>query len=290
MYGLLLALVLTQAPAAEKPSAVILVERRVGLSPESAQALASEVSELLKQEKIPLAGASEDASSCEEKRPCLMERARDKGATVAVLLKANELTGTLTLNLEAVSVEDGTSLWKDLFLVTEGKARKQELKESIAPLAEVLRPKLAPPAPEPVAKAEPRPDAPLATPPGQAPALEPSGEPQQPAPITFQPEPPAPSGKRSRALLFATGGGTIAAVGAAVAFGLMGTSQKNKLNEGRFTDASTGRTASSLTQAEADRVSSRANLYFNVALSSALVSAVLGTTTGYLWLKDEPSK
>jgi hypothetical protein len=290
MYGLLLALVLTQAPATGKPSAVVLVERRVGLSPQSAQALAGEVSELLEKEDIPIAAAPEDAGSCEEQRPCLMEQARNLGATVAVLLKANELTGTLTLDLEAVTVEDGTSLWKDLFLVPEGKSRKQELKEGIAPLAETLRPKLVPPEPEPVAKTEPAPDAPRVTPPVQAPPLKPSVEPQQPAPLTFKPEPPAPSGKRSRGLLYATGGGTIAAVGAAVTFGLLGKRQKSHLDASLFTDATTGFAASRLTQAEADRVSSRSNRYFNVALSSALVSAVLGTTTGYLWLKDEPSK
>ncbi len=79
------------------------------------------------------------------------------------------------------------------------------------------------------------------------------------------------------------------AVGAAVTFGLMGRGQKSRLDDARFTDASTGRAASRLTQAEAERIASRSNLYFNVALSSAIVSAVLGTTTGYLWLKDDPA-
>lgn len=287
MYGLLLALVLTQAPAAETPSAVVLVERRVGLSPESAQSLVGEVSELLGKEDIPIAAAPEQADSCEGQRPCLMKRARELGATVVVLLKAHELAGTLTINLEAITIEDGTSLWKDLFLVTGDGTREQELREGIAPLAQTLRSKPVPPEPAPVAEAKP--DAPLATPPVPAPPLTPSTKTPEPSPITLKPEAPAPSGKRSRALLYATGGGTIAAVGAAVTFGLMARGQKSQLEDARFTDSATGRAASQLTQAEAERISGRANLYFNVALSSALVSALLGTTTGYLWMKDDPS-
>ncbi|HEX8699640.1 MAG TPA: hypothetical protein VF815_12430 [Myxococcaceae bacterium] len=287
MYGLLLALVLTQAPTAGKPSAVVLVERRVGLSPQSAQSLAGEVSELLEKENLPIAAAPEQVDACEEERSCLLERARELGATVAVLMKANELEDTLTINLEAIAVEDGSSLWKDLFLLTGDSPREQELKEGVAPLAQTLRPKLAPPEPAPIAEARPIPDAPVVTPPAPASALTPSAA--KPEPIPLKPQPPAPPGKRSRTLLYATGGGTIAAVGAAVTFGLMGRGQKRQLDDARFTDSATGRTASRLTQAQAERTSSRANLYFNVALSSALVSAVLGTTTGYLWLKDDPS-
>jgi hypothetical protein len=310
MYGLLLTLVLAQAGAAgqptQEPSAVVLVERGVGLSPESAQALATEVSMQLEKGRIPVAVAPEQVdqrlsalgepavASCEGERPCLLRRARALGATLLVLVRANERTDTLTLNLEALAVEDGASLWKDLFLVTVGNS--EELRAGTVAFAQSLRdalPKPAPiarPEPAPGTQPKPGPDAPLATPsaPG-TPRLEPSTQPRQDEALTLKPEAPTPSGKRSRTLLYATGGGTIAAVGAAVTFGLMGRGQKSRLDDARFTDASTGREASRLTRPEADRISSRANLYFNVALSSAIVSAVLGTTTGYLWLKDEPA-
>jgi hypothetical protein len=299
MYGLLLTLVLTQAPAVEEHSAVVLVERRVGLSPESAQALAAEVSGLLQKEGIPIAAAPEQVkqrlsalgepsvSSCEEQRPCLLRQGRALGATLIVLLKAHESSGTLTINLEAVAVQDGSSLWKDLFLVTVGSA--EELQEGAIPFAQSLRSKLAQSAS--VAETGTGPDAPRATPsaPG-GPKLEPSEDPRKPGSAAFTPGAPAPSGKRSKTPLYATGGGTLVAVGAAVTFGLMGRGQKSQLDEARFTEASSGRQASRLTHAEAERVSGRANLYFNVALSSAIVSALLGGTTGYLLLKDDPAQ
>jgi hypothetical protein len=154
MYGLLLTLVLTQAGAAEPPrnesSAVVLVERTVGLSPESAQALATEVSGLFEKEGIPIVVAPEQveqrlntlgeptASSCEGRRPCLMRRGQALGATMIVLLKAQERTDTLTINLEAVAVEDGTSLVKDLFLVTVGSS--EELTVGTVAFAQSLNP------------------------------------------------------------------------------------------------------------------------------------------------------
>jgi hypothetical protein len=320
MYGLLLTLVLTQAaPASEEAkqaaSAVVLVERRVGLSPESAQALAGEVSKLFEREGIPIAVPPEQVderlkslgepsvSACKNQRPCLMKRGQALGATVLLLLKATERKETLTINLEALAVQDGASLWKDLFLMKVGNA--EELKAGVVPFAESLRSALSLPAPvpearpEPVAEARPEPapevrpepdaDTPLAPPVTPSPPrLEPPVEPRDDARIALEPQAPAPSGRRSRTLLYAAGGGTLVAVGAAVTFGLMGRGQKSQLDESRFTDASTGREASRLTRTEADRVSGRANLYFNVALSSAVVSALLGTTTGYLWLKDDP--
>jgi hypothetical protein len=275
MYGLLLTLVLAQAPAAAEPSreasAVVLVERRVGLSPESAQALAGEVSGLLQKRGIPITLAPEQVeprlsalgepteSSCEEQRPCLLQRGRALGATLLVLLGAHELAGSLTISLEAVAVQDGTSLWEDVFRAPVGSTQEQGLMAGVDAFAQNLRPKLALPTP-PEEEWKP----------GRAKAA-------------------APSGQRSRTPLYLMGGGTLVAAGAAVTFGLIGLGQKSRLNDARFTDASSGRAASRLTHAEAEKASGRANLFLNVALSSALVSAVLGTTTGYLWLKDDPA-
>jgi hypothetical protein len=177
-----------------------------------------------------------------------MQRGQALGATLIVLLDARERMDTLTIDLEAVTAQNGTSLWKDLFLVTVGSS--QDLKSGVVSFAQTLRSKIAPP-------------------------------------LLSDPQASAPA---SRTLRYVTGGGTLVAVGAAVAFGLIGRGQKSRLNEARFTDASTGRASSRLTQAEAERVAGRANLSFNVALSSAVVSAVLGSTTAYLWMKNEPSK
>jgi hypothetical protein len=296
MYGLLMALVLTKAPdpakAVPDDSAVILVERVSGLSPKRTQALVEVVSALLEREGIPSAVAPEQvtpslravgeppAASCEGQRPCLVRLGRSLGATLVVLLEAETLADTLGLHLEAVSTRDGSSLREATIAVERGHL--EEVEEAIVPFARELRSALVPPAPPE--------DAPLAEPPAPpAVTLEPLPSPEATAAI---PEAALPSAspQPSRALLYTLGGGAVVTAGAAVAFGILGLKQKSRLEGARFVDPVTGSAASRLSRSEAERLSHRSNDYFTLALSSALVSAVLGSTAAGLWVKEEPRR
>ncbi len=283
MHGLLLTLMLLQAtPAGPGPSGVLFVEPGSALSPERSRALTQEVSALLAGEGLRLEVPAEEVAarletageapvaSCRGQPDCVARLGRTLGVALVVRLKAELLADIQGLSLEAVSTAEGTVLLEATFVVTADE--QAVLYTEVTRFARRLRAGWTPRAAD-TPLAEPAPDSPLFIPPA---VLE--APPTLPA-VALATE----SGRDSRSLAYVAGGGALVTAAAGLSFGLMGLNARERLEDAAFLDARTGAPASRLPRSEAHRLAKRANLTFTLALSSAVLSAALGTTAVLLW-------
>lgn len=258
MYGWILAWALlgaAPAPGQESP-AVLFVEQGRALREGQGQGLSPRVSALLERERLSLMVRTELAAACRGERTCLARLGHSQGAAFVVRLEAEALADTLGVHLEALSSASGEAVLETAFVA--GPVGSEVLEAEVRRFAGRLRALLEPPAPD-----EPALDAPLALP---------LPTPAERLPLPVRALPVSGTPRPSRTLAYATGSGALVTAGAALTLGLVGWSAKSRLED-----------SAAMPRSQAEGLVRRANLSFSLALSSAVLSAGLGTVCALLW-------
>jgi hypothetical protein len=269
-----LTLLLAQSPDAQ---AVVLVTRRATVSVANANTLAKELRKSLAdagvasplspeqlQRKL-LALGVKDAKSCDGKRPCAIELGRQLAVTTVISLSLAQISKDVSIYAEALRVSDGAKLADETWVINADDAATAA--QLFAPFSVRVHDALAP-----------REQAP-SKPPEEA-VAPPPPPPPPPAPSVTAPPPevtaPPPAG-HSRVPALLTGGATLVAGAAAIAFTVSAFADKSQL------DARTGVMFPNITYSDAQALAASANTKATIALVCAITAAVLAALTAVLF-------
>lgn len=275
MFALLVALTVSQVPAASPPPSVaVIVSRRTGLPVGRGLELGDALAQALVMDGVAVAvkpsvasaslarEAVPDTASCEGQPRCLSRLAGLLQVQVVVGVGLAQVVDDVAVRLLAVPAGGELHLADSTFVLEK---RPGGLARQVAPFAHQLAAAL-----ETLPLARTRPAAPS--------TLVPSpGAPEQgPAPLVRINRP------RSRAPLYLSAGATVAFAGLGAGFLAVGLHQKGRLAESQHR-LDNGTVTSSLTQAQARSLRDVANRDLAVGITSAAISAGLLALTTYLW-------
>lgn len=176
-FMLVASLALVLSAANVEPGAAVLVWRRTGVAPATAELLARQVSSALVAEHVPLAldadaarGATtrlglSDASACDGRKRCLSELARQLDVGWVIALSFAQLGADRSMAVELFKPADGVVVVKDALILGDAPLTPEQLAPFAAKVRAALGVQL---------------DAPLAPPPPPALTLEP---PPSPPPV-----------------------------------------------------------------------------------------------------------
>lgn len=137
--------------AAPPPQSYVVVSRRSGVLRGQAFDLAVAARKALLANGLPAAALAEDATDCAARRPCLLERARKKKASVLVTVDVGAVLEDVLVHAEALSVEeDGlkvASVDVEGRMETVGASLEKQVTATLVPAVRAHF-KLAEPAPE----------------------------------------------------------------------------------------------------------------------------------------------
>ncbi|MDP1828833.1 MAG: hypothetical protein Q8L48_36570 [Archangium sp.] len=277
MGSLFVALLPTLLAAAE-PTTLVVLSRRVSVTPAEAQAVVSQATTLLLEAGAPLVEVAEagqrlsklglkDATTCNGKPVCHAEFGKQLKVSWLILVSVSRVAGDRSLALELFEVAGRTVADRESFILPKGTAlTRQPLEDFAGRLAARL-------APAPVT-AELPPDSQLKTDTPVKPALTPGNT------VTALPPPlPTPEPK-GHAPSFILGGLGVAALGAAVALFVVGANTQAQV---QGTAGADGRVRSTLTGSEAQAAAGAASLQLGLGGAAAAVGVGLGTTAVVLW-------
>ncbi|MEW5741255.1 MAG: hypothetical protein AB1938_20200 [Myxococcota bacterium] len=300
MLSLAVALALAQSGGdVRAPVAVVLTSKRPGAEAVS-QKIAGRVFDVLKKEQVgglmnsaqsakelKAAGYS-DPRTCQGTRSCLTKLAILLGAHAVVIgVDVGKVGKTLAIHLEAIAADQEQPLasldvsssldgWSDA-MSAPIVVFVRDVKSGLVLKRET--PPVPPPPPPPVVLKKPVEDS---KPPSDAPKkaeLTPAPK-EEPLEVRAV----APTAK-SHTAAWVLAGSSAAAAGGAVVLGVLGGSDKAKYQASLVTlpDGSMG---SMLPENEAKALAASANTKIGLAIGSAVLSAALGGTATWLFLKD----
>jgi hypothetical protein len=250
----------------------VLVTRRATVSVANANTLAKELRKSLAdagvaapfapdqlQRKL-LALGVKDAKSCDGKRACAIELGRQLGVATVVSLSLAQISKDVSIYAEALRISDGAKLADETWVITADDASTAA--QLFGPFSLRVHDALAP---KEQAPAKPLEEAVAAPPPPPPPAPSVTAP---PAEVTAPP--PA---TRSRVPAFVTGGATLLAGAAAIAFTVSGFADKSQL----------AMTVPNVTYSDAQALAASANTKATIALVCAITAAVLAAVTAVLF-------
>jgi hypothetical protein len=297
MLSLAVALALAQSDGEFRaPVAVVLTSKRPGAEAVS-QKIATRVFEVLKKEQIGgllnaaqsakelKANGFSDPRTCQGMRSCLTKLAILLGARAVVVgVDVGKVGKTLAIHLEAVAADQEQPL-ASLDVSSSLDGWSDAMSAPIAVFARdvkgglVLAREAPPPLPQPSPVLKKPTDAPKLEEPLKQASLTPT---LKEAPLELRAA--APEGT-SRTAAWVLAGTATAAAGGAVVLGVLGGADKAKYQASLVTlpDGSMGTT---LPESEVKALASSANTKIGLAIGSAVLSAALGGTATWLFLRD----
>lgn len=295
MLSLVVALALAQSGGEVRaPVAVVLTSKRPGAEA-VAPKIAARVFEVLKKEQVGgllttaqsakelKANGFSDPRTCQGTRGCLTKLAILLGAHAVVIgVDVGKVGKTLAIHLEAIAADQEQPLASlDVSSSLDGWSDAMS-----APIVVFVRDvksglsmqRETPPLPPPTVLKKPV-DAPKAADAPKKAELTPAPK-EEPLEVRAK----APAGK-SRTAAWVLAGSAAAAAGGAVVFGALGASDKAKYQSSLVTlpDGSMG---STLPESEAKALAAGANTKIGLAIGSAVLSAALGGTATWLFLRE----
>lgn len=261
--------------SAAEPSTLVVLSRRVSLTPAEAAAVVSQTTTLLAEAGAPVLAVAEanrllaklglkDATTCGGKPACVTEFGKQLKVDWLVLVSVSRVAGDRSLAVELFDVGKGVVADRESLLLPKGTALTREPLEGFARRLGAL---VAPPVAE-VPPPKKTADAPLKR------SLAPD---DLVSPLPPQ-VPPAPKG---HAVSWVLGGVGVAALGAAVALFVMGASAQATVNGG--VPGADGRVRSGLSGSQAQAAADSASVQLGLGGAAAAVGLGLGATAVVLW-------
>ena len=276
--GSLFAALLPSILAAAEPSTLVVLSRKVSVSPAEAAAVVTQVTTLLEEAGAPVVTASEanrrlsklglkDATTCNGKAACAAEFGKQLKVEWLILISVSKVAGDRSLALELFDVAGRAVADKESLLLPKGTALTREPLEGFVGR---LKAKLSPTLPTAAIPPEKKGDAPLAT------SLTPetSTVTQLPPPLPL-PEP------KSHTASFILGGAGVVALGVGIALFVMSGTAQGQVNAG--TMGADGRVRSGLTGSQAQAAAGSASAFAGLGVATAAIGLGLGTTAVILW-------
>ena len=277
--GSLLAALLPSILAVAEPSTLVVLSRKVSVTPAEAAAVVTQATTLLDDAGAPVVTASDatrrlsklglkDATTCNGKPACAAEFGKQLKVDWLILVSVSKVAGDRSLALELFDVAGRAVVDKESLLLPKGTALTREpLEGFVARLKAKLGPtlKLAPTPPE----KQPG-DAPVAT------ALTPEN-----STVTQLPPPLPPPEPKGHTTSFILGGAGVVALGVGLALIVMSATAQGQVNAGAM--GADGRVRSPLTGSQAQAASGTASAEAGVGVASAAIGLGLGTAAVILW-------
>lgn len=274
--GSLLVAVLPTLLAAAEPTTLVVLSRKVSVTPAEAQAVVTQATTLLLEAGAPLVDGAEasqrlsklglkDATTCNGKPACHAEFGKQLKVSWLVLVSVSRVAGDRSLALELFDVADKSVADKESLILPKGTSLTREPLDDFAAR---LKARLAPAPPVTAELPADKTDAPL------KPTLTPENTVTELPPPLPTPEP------KGHAPSFILGGLGVAALGAAVALFVVGANTQGPVQGSAGAD---GRVRSTLTGSEAQAASAAASLQLGLGGAAAAVGLGLGTTAVVLW-------
>ena len=276
--GSLFAALLPSILAAAEPSTLVVLSRKVSVSPAEAAAVVTQATTLLEEAGAPVVTASEanrrlsklglkDATTCNGKPACAAEFGKQLKVEWLILISVSKVAGDRSLALELFDVAGRTVADKESLLLPKGTALTREPLEGFVAR---LKAKLSPAPPTAPIPPEKRGDAPLAT------SLTP-----ETSTVTQLPPPLPPPEPKSHTTSFILGGAGVVALGVGIALFVMSGTAQGQVNAGAM--GADGRVRSGLTGSQAQAAAGSASAFAGLGVATAAIGLGLGTTAVILW-------